>query len=127
MNITGLGRASIFVRNLQASERFYATVLRMPIVARGECGARVQFRVGRSNQLELQAAATNETNGPSRAGNAQHIAFVVGNNPRTLEDARRHLAENGIAFEQVTHEEYESLYLRDPDGHLVELYYWPEW
>ena len=41
--------------------------------------------------------------------------------------AATHLKENGVDFEAVAHEEYESLYLRDPDGHLIELYYWPEW
>jgi catechol-2,3-dioxygenase len=126
MNITSLGRASIKVRDLDASERFYSSVLRMTTTGQLDRNDEIGFRVGRSDQLVLQAsgrAATHEDGGIQK----QHIAFVVGNNPRMLEEAATHLTAHGVAFEQVTHEEYESLYLHDPDGHLVELYYWPEW
>jgi catechol-2,3-dioxygenase len=126
MNITSLGRASIKVRNLDVSERFYSNVLRMTLTGSFDRAEELQFRVGRSDQLVLEAAEE-QTNGDNSAVAKQRIAFVVGNNPRTLADAASHLAAQGITFEQVTHEEYESLYLRDPDGHLVELYYWPEW
>lgn len=54
-----------------------------------------------------------------------HLAFVVGNDPATLEAAARHLERHEVRYERVVHEEFESLYCRDPDGHLIELYCWP--
>lgn len=125
MNITGFGQASIKVRDLSASERFYAGVLCMPVAAELHRETEVGFRVGKSNRFLLQAASA--TASEDRQLGMHHIAFVVGNNPRTLEAAAHHLTAHGIPFEQVAHAEYESLYLRDPDGHLIELYYWPEW
>jgi catechol-2,3-dioxygenase len=125
MNITGFGRASIKVKDLDVSERFYAGALGMPILTEMRREAEVGFRVGKSNQFLLQAAVADAPQ--DRHLGMHHIAFVVGNNPRTLEAAAQHLTAQGIPFEQVAHEEYESLYLRDPDGHLIELYYWPEW
>jgi catechol-2,3-dioxygenase len=79
--------------------------------------------VGKCNEFVLEAGGAR----PSHHSGLPDVAFVIGNNPRTLQAAAIHLAENGITFEAVAHEDYESLYLRDPDGHLVELYYWPEW
>lgn len=123
MQITSLGRASLKVSNLEASARFYSQILRMPVLRHSPRHNRLGLRVGRCTEFVLEAGG---------APACQHsglpdVAFVIGNNPRTLEAAAMHLKENGITFEAVAHEEYESLYLRDPDGHLVELYYWPEW
>jgi catechol-2,3-dioxygenase len=123
MQITSLGRASLRVRDLEASARFYSQILRMPIVRQSPGHNQLGLRVGRCNEFVLEAGATPS----SQPSGLPDVAFVIGNNPRTLEAAATHLKENGIAFEAVAHEEYESIYLRDPDGHLIELYYWPEW
>lgn len=128
MNITSLGRASLQVRDLAASERFYSRVLRMPVVSRCTQGSRIGFRVGKAYELVLEPAPhTGDDERAAGSLGATQIAFVIGNNPRKLHEAAQHLSEQGVPFEQVAHAEYESLYLRDPDGHLIELYYWPEW
>ena len=123
MQITSLGRASLRVRDLEASARFYSQILRMPIVRQSPGHNQLGLRVGRCNEFVLEAGGT----ASSQHSGLPDVAFVIGNNPRTLEAAATHLKENGVDFEAVAHEEYESLYLRDPDGHLIELYYWPEW
>ena len=58
MNITGLGRASLKVRDLAASERFYSRILRMPVVSRSRAGASagVEFRVGHANEFIVEPA-----------------------------------------------------------------------
>lgn len=131
MNITGLGRASLKVRDLAASEQFYSRVLCMPVVSRSTStsgpNAAVEFRVGRAHEFLVEPAGEPISDDAHAITAVTHLAFVVGNNPRTLQDAARHLMEQGVPFEQVAREEYESLLLRDPDGHLIELYYWPEW
>jgi catechol-2,3-dioxygenase len=131
MNITGLGRASLKVRDLAASERFYSRILRMPVVSRStpRSGARagIEFRVGHAHEFVVEPADELASGNAQAIAGVTHLAFVVGNNPRTLDDAARHLTEQGVPFEQVARDEYESLLLRDPDGHLIELYYWPEW
>lgn len=126
MNITDLGRASLQVRDLAISERFYARVLGMPVVSRCARGSHVGLRVADGREFVLEPAAQSLGNS-SRSPRAPQIAFVIGNNPRTLQEAAQHLSSHGIPFEHVAREEYESLYVRDPDGHLIELYYWPEW
>ncbi len=123
MNITGLGRASLKVRDLKKSARFYSDILRMPVISESQQG-QVELRAGRSNGFVLESSNPRDS---KPAIDVQHVAFVIGNNPRTLQAAASHLSANGVAFSEVAHEEYESLYLRDPDGHLIELYYWPEW
>lgn len=127
MNITGLGRASLQVRDLAASERFYSHVLRMPVVSRCGQGSRIGFRIGKAYELVLEPIHRSADANTTGSIGAAQIAFVIGNNPRKLHEAAQHLSEQGVPFEQVSHAEYESLYLRDPDGHLIELYYWPEW
>ena len=78
------------------------------------------LRVGKANRLLLERAG-------ALAVYEEPIAFVIGNNPRMLEEAADHLHKSGVSFQEVAHAEYESLVLRDPDGRPIELYYWPEW
>lgn len=120
MNITSLGRTSLKVSDLERSARFYSEVLRMPVIGKPARGEHVALRVGKAHQLLLEHAEP-----PARY--AEPIAFVIGNNPRMLEEAADHLQANGVSFREVEHEEYESIILQDPDGRPIELYYWPEW
>lgn len=128
MNISRFGQASLKVRNLEASARFYCDVLGLPVLSRSNSRTTIELGVGHSHRFALERA--NGRGGP--AGDQiglNRIAFVVGNTPRTLEQAAQHLSAKGIVYERIAHEEeeYESLLLHDPDGHLIELYYWPEW
>lgn len=120
MNITSLGRTSLRVHDLERSARFYSQVLRMPVVAEPAPSNRVALRVGKAHRLLLERAERS-------TAPVEPIAFIIGNNPRMLEEAADHLQANGVSFRSVEHEEYESLLLHDPDGRLIELYYWPEW
>ena len=123
MQITGLGQAGIGVRDLQASKAFYSGVLGMrTLPAAGD--RKLRFQIGESEQLTVREVGRAVD---LRASGVHHIAFIIGNTPLKLDEAAQHLDAHCIDYERVAHEEHESLYCRDPDGHLVELYYWPSW
>jgi catechol-2,3-dioxygenase len=125
MNITAFGRAALKVRNLGASERFYAGALNMPVLRRAG-GHEVGLQVGASGDLVIQSLEP-ESAQPAPRSAVHHIAFIVGNTPAALEAAARRLEQHDVFYERAAHAEFESLYCRDPDGHLIELYYWPSW
>jgi glyoxylase I family protein len=122
MQITALGHAGIGVRDLQASRRFYEGVLGMSL--RSTELHSLKFQVSESEQLLVR-----EVDPPFGAAltGVHHIAFIVGNTPARLDAAAQQLTLHRVDYERVAHEEHESLYCRDPDGHIVELYYWPSW
>ncbi len=123
MQITALGHAGIGVRDLQASAAFYAGVLGMHTLPSAEA-RKLSFQVSESEQLTLREVVRPAD--PQSTG-VNHLAFIVGNTPRKLDEAAQHLDAHRVGYERVTHAEHESLYCRDPDGHLIELYYWPSW
>jgi catechol-2,3-dioxygenase len=49
----------------------------------------------------------------------RHLAFMVGKDD--LERAQAHFAESGVDFRFEDHGNAHSVYLRDPDGHTIEL------
>jgi catechol 2,3-dioxygenase-like lactoylglutathione lyase family enzyme len=49
----------------------------------------------------------------------RHLAFMVGKDD--LERAQAHFAESGVEFRFEDHGNAHSVYLRDPDGHTIEL------
>ncbi len=125
MNISRFGRASLKVRDLEASARFYCKVLRLPVLSRPETRDAIELGVGRSHRFALECV--NHDGAHVEYLGLNGLAFVVGNTSRNLDEAAAHLNAEGVVYERVAHDEYESLLLHDPDGHLIELYYWPEW
>jgi catechol 2,3-dioxygenase-like lactoylglutathione lyase family enzyme len=125
MQITGLGHAGIATHDLDACRRFYAEVLGMQLV-RAQESENLRFRVNEHEQFFVRKACEPATTDPG-LNRMRHIAFIVGNTPMKLDEAARHLDSYRIEYQRVAHEEHESLYCRDPDGHLIELYYWPSW
>ena len=62
------------------------------------------------------------TPGVERSGEAvgfRHLAFMVGK--LDLERAQAHFTDLGVDFRFEDHGNAHSVYLRDPDGHIVEL------
>ena len=127
MNITALGHAAIRVRDLASSERFYSGVLGMPVVMRFPEEQELGFGIGKSSVFMVHAVGMDAPAPDARTLGIHHMAFIVGNTPDTLSAAANRLNEHGVMYQHIAHEEHESLFCRDPDGHLIELYYWPEW
>ena len=123
MQITALGHAGIATSDLDACRTFYAEVLGMQLMQSGK-NEDLRFRVTDLEHFFVRKAAAKAD---VSSNHLRHIAFIVGNTPLKLDEAARHLDSHRVEYQRVAHEEHESLYCRDPDGHLVELYYWPAW
>jgi catechol-2,3-dioxygenase len=125
--LTGVIETALYVDDLAGAARFYEDVLGLPALT-----ADSRFRAydvgGRSVLLLFRRGATLETvrlpggTIPPHDGHGPlHVAFAVP--AEDLAAWTRRLEERGIAIEGRTiwPRGGESLYLRDPDGHLLEF------
>lgn len=132
----GVIETSLYVDDLGRAARFYEQVLGLAAMA-----ADGRFRAydvgGRSVLLLFRRGATAETvqlpggTIPPHDGHGRlHVAFAVAAD--ALPAWERRLAEHGVAVEGRTDwpRGGHSIYVRDPDGHLLELAtpgLWPIW
>ncbi|MGQ9861216.1 MAG: VOC family protein [Thiobacillaceae bacterium] len=120
--VLGLGHAVLKVRNLALALAFYRDVLGLKAVARHRD---LVFLSGgaRHHDLALVQTRTTEPAPADGAPGLHHLAFKVGDDLATLRAWRdRLLALDIRILGQSDHRVSQSLYLRDPDGLLVELY-----
>ena len=128
MSITAVLETCLYAEDLDAAERFFATVLGLDVFSR-ETGRHVFFRCGTSMFLVFNPVRTSTTasevngaripaHGPIGAG---HVAFRIAADE--LAAWRSRLADADIAIE--TEVDWpnggRSLYVRDPAGNSVEL------
>jgi catechol 2,3-dioxygenase len=122
--IRALGHVSLFVRDLEATRRFYRDLLGLTETGTGKQGRIVFFSAGvRHHDLSCELARA-EGPGPQPKGvpGLYHIAFEVGTSLDDLAGARRRVEAHGL----TTFGEYERGFcVRDPDGHEIELYVEP--
>ena len=132
-DVRGLNHAALLVGDVERSRRFYGEVLGLAEVARPETfdfpGA--WFRRG---DADIHLIGESE---PGRAaemhpgyadeeiarGYGTHIAFEVA----SLEDAQRRLAERDVPLAggpRPRGDGVQQIYVRDPDGYVVELFSW---
>jgi catechol 2,3-dioxygenase-like lactoylglutathione lyase family enzyme len=137
MRIKGLSQVGMAVKDLRESLGFYTGVLGFPIISVKELPSgvidevyglkkdqKVKFAVLRTGWgtiielFELPYLKKGAKAAPDRPA-MTHIALDVGN----IERAKRRLVKAGIepVAEPVKVEGTEVMFLRDPDGHLVEL------
>ena len=125
-----LGNVALRVRSLAVSVPFYTAVLGLREVARLDgperdiVGVEMAFLSFGSNHHDLALLEAPQTRpaDPLCAGLA-HVALRIGDNIETLRAFRAHLRDQGVALTHGRdHEVSQSLYLRDPDGLLVEVY-----
>lgn len=124
LRVRELGHVSLFVRDLEASIRFYRDILGLKDVGRGKGGRIAFFTTGpRHHDISIEVARTDAPPLPKGAPGLYHIAFEVGTTPEELAAARRWVEAHGLQpFGETNGLESASLSIRDPDGHQIELY-----
>jgi len=121
---TELGHVVFYVRDLQASLRFYQEGVGLRLVGRLFKGRAALLSGGRTHH-ELLLIQVGDADGPLRGKRIglYHVGWKVGDNLSQLRTARDRMAALGYAIETMAdHTISHSLYLRDPDGNEVELY-----
>jgi|RhiMetdeSRZDD1v2_1073273.scaffolds.fasta_scaffold17590_5 catechol 2,3-dioxygenase len=121
MKIRELGHVSLFVRDLDATRRFYHGVLGLTETGTGKDGRIVFFSAG-VHHHDLSCELTRADGpGPQPKGvpGLYHIAFDVGSSAAELVAARRHVESHGLTpFGEYAR----GFCVHDPDGHEIELY-----
>ena len=124
LTIRELGHVSLFVRDLDATRRFYRDILGLAETGTGKGGRIAFFSAGvHHHDLSCELARA-EGPGPQPKGvpGLYHFAFDVGASLDALADARRCVEARGLTpFGETP----TSFCVRDPDGHEVELYVAP--
>src|SRR5262249_25620326 len=124
MKIRALGHVSLFVRDLEATRRFYRDVLGLTETGTGKDGRIVFFSVGtRHHDLSCELArAAGPGPQPKGVPGLYHVAFEVGETADDLAAARRDVEAQGLTpFGEYAR----GFCVRDPDGHEIELYVEP--
>jgi catechol 2,3-dioxygenase len=122
--MTELGHVVYYVRNLEASLRFYRDALGLALGGKLFNGRAALLSGGRTHH-ELLLIEVGEAEGPlqgKRIG-LYHVGWKIGDSLDALRTARDRIRQQGYAIDgQSDHTVSQSLYLRDPDGNEVELF-----
>ena len=124
LKVQELGHVSLFVKDLDASIRFYRDILGLRDVGRGKNGRIAFFSAGpHHHDLSIEVARADGPERPKGAPGLYHIAFQVGTAREALDEARRWVEAHGLTpFGEMSGRESASFSIRDPDGHEIELY-----
>jgi catechol 2,3-dioxygenase len=121
LTVRELGHVSLFVRDLDATRRFYRDLLGLRETGTAKAGRIVFFSAGVHHHDVSCELARAPGAGPQPKGvpGLYHIAFDVGACLADLAQARRAVETAGLsAFGETA----TSFCVRDPDGHEIELY-----
>ncbi len=125
-----LGHVVLRVRSLAVSVPFYTAVLGLREVARLDgperdiVGGELAFLSFGSNHHDLALLEQPQVRpADTQCAGLAHVAFCIGNDIDALQTFRAHLRDQGVALHHASdHEVSQSLYLRDPDGLMIEVY-----
>lgn len=127
MQVRELGHIVLYVRDLERSRHFYRDVLGFPELdmSGGMNFPAAAFSTGRTHHelLLIEVGPDAGSLPPGRRVGMYHFGLKVGDSDDELREALRTVKEHGVDYvgasdHTVTH----SLYIRDPDGHEIELY-----
>lgn len=125
-----IGHVALRVRSLAVSVPFYTEVLglrevaRLDAEARAIVGGEMAFLSFGSNHHDLALLEVPQARpADPRCAGLVHVALRIGDDIETLRAMHSRLREHGVPLTHGRdHEVSQSLYLRDPDGLLVEVY-----
>jgi catechol 2,3-dioxygenase len=125
-----LGHVALRVRSLAVSVPFYTTVLGLREVARLDgperdiVGGEMAFLSFGSNHHDLALLEVPQVRPVDLlCAGLVHVALRIGDDIETLRAFRSRLRDQGVGLTRgLDHEVSQSLYLRDPDGLMIEVY-----
>ena len=128
LRIAGLHHLTLLTADLEASAAFYRNVLGMRMVKQtvnaDDEGARHLFfgdEQGRPGTLITCLEYPDMDPGSVGVGSTHHFALSI-ESEEELHAWRDYLVGQGVSCTEVMDREFfKSLYVRDPDGHIVEL------
>ena len=128
LRITGLHHVTLICADVERSVGFYRNLLGMRLVKQtvneDDRGARHFFfgdEEGRPGTLVTCLEYADLDEGSVGRGSTHHFALAV-EGEQELEAWREYLVSRGISTTEVMDRTYfRSIYLRDPDGHIVEI------
>ena len=123
VKVTELGHVSLFVRDLDASVRFYRELLGLQETGRGKGGRIVFLSAGvHHHDLSLEVARHPGETARKGAPGLYHIAFCVGHSREDLAAARREVERDGLTPFGEAEGRTPCFCVKDPDGNEIELY-----
>lgn len=122
MKIDALGHVVIRVRDLARAESFYHGLLGIPISARAPQFSMIFFTLGEHHDFAVSALGDGAVASSEKTLGLDHVAFRVAGGLDALRAAKARLEAAEVAVAAVDHTVSKSLYFRDPDENLVELY-----
>lgn len=128
MRLTGLHHVTAICRDLERTTAFYRDVLGLALVEQGvnedDPGTRHFWfgdAQGAPGTLITFLEYPQIADGVIGAGSVHHVAFAVDSADEQLA-WRDYLRDRGVECSEVLERgRFRSLYLRDPDGHIVEI------
>ena len=122
--VTGVNELVLEVVDLEASERFYAGILGLPVVARWEDREAVWVMAGERTRIGLWRPQVGIAGG--RGGVHVHFAMHIGEEDYDAAVGRLRAQGLDVHEERFGDDQGPSraAYVTDPDGHVVELWTW---
>jgi catechol 2,3-dioxygenase-like lactoylglutathione lyase family enzyme len=116
---------AVKVVDLAAAERFYVTVLGLPVVRRwpaadGQGERSLWLGLGADAFLAVERAESSEPGKSDEAPGLHLVALAIARDERAA-----WLAHLAAAGHPVFHQTDYTLYVRDPEGNRVALSHWP--
>jgi catechol 2,3-dioxygenase len=121
---TRIGHVHLKVADLERALKFYRDVLGFELTQRYGRGAAFLSAGGYHHHIGLNTWESDGGSPPPEGSTGLYHLAILYPTRAALADALRRLIAAGIALEGASdHGVSEALYLRDPDGNGVELYY----
>jgi catechol 2,3-dioxygenase len=122
MKVQSLGHTFLKVRDRERAERFYTDVLGMTVAARLEAPAMTFFTLGNHHDFGIIEVGDGP-DAPADSPGLFHVAFKIGDSLEDLRTAKADLEATGATVDfAMDHSVTQSVYLRDPDDNMIELY-----
>jgi catechol 2,3-dioxygenase-like lactoylglutathione lyase family enzyme len=131
IRLARLGHVALFVADLERARDFYVRLLGYHVLEEesAEHGRTAFLEIGElGNTLDLveaPAGAGAAAPGAPPGRGLHHLAFETATR-EALRDAYSTLVDQGVEIlYRVDHGSSQSIYFRDPDGHIIEIYWTP--